>query len=61
MIFKKHLSIEETLEYIAFAVWHKDLSENFEGEITCDMNYDGSIEVYTSCEDKDKDKDKELN
>jgi hypothetical protein len=42
----KTLTVEEALEYIAFAVWHRDLPEGFDGEITCEMNSDGSIEVY---------------
>jgi hypothetical protein len=42
----KTLTVEEALEYIAFAVWHRDLPEGFDGQITCEMNSDGSIEVY---------------
>lgn len=43
----KTLSAEEMLEYIAFAVWQRDLPEEFDGEITCELNEDGSVEVYT--------------
>ena len=42
----KTLTVEEALEYIAFAVWHRDLPEGFDGQITCELNEDGSIEVY---------------
>lgn len=42
----KTLSVEEALEYIAFAVWHRDVPDGFCGEITCELNEDGSIEVY---------------
>ncbi|MCK9567845.1 hypothetical protein M0R72_02695 [Candidatus Pacearchaeota archaeon] len=42
----KTLSVEEALEYIAFAVWHRDVPDDFDGEITCELNEDGSIEVY---------------
>ena len=42
----KTLSVKEALEYIAFAIWHRDLPDDFDGEITCEMNEDGSIEVY---------------
>ena len=42
----KTLSVEEALEYIAFAVWHRDVPDGFEGDITCELNEDGSIEVY---------------
>ena len=42
----KTLSVKEALEYIAFAVWQRDLPEGFDGEITCEMNGDGSIEIY---------------
>jgi hypothetical protein len=42
----KTLSVEEALEYIAFAVWHRDVPDGFDGEITCELNEDGSIEVY---------------
>jgi hypothetical protein len=59
MIRKKTLSIEEALEYISFAIWQRDLPEGFEGEITCEMNDDGSIEVYASS--KDEEVDIELN
>lgn len=40
------LSAKEALEYIAFAVWQRDLPEGFDGEITCELNEDGSVEVY---------------
>lgn len=42
----KTLSAKEALEYIAFAVWHRDVPDDFDGEITCELNDDGSIEVY---------------
>ena len=42
----KTLSVKEALEYIAFAVWHRDVPDDFDGEITCELNDDGSIEVY---------------
>jgi hypothetical protein len=42
----KTLSITEALEYIAFAVWHRDVPDDFEGEITCELNDNGSIDVY---------------
>lgn len=42
----KTLTVEEALEYIAFAVWHRDVPDDFDGEITCELNDDGSIEVY---------------
>lgn len=44
----KTLSVEEALEYIAFAVWHRDVPDDFDGEITCELNDDGSIEVYAT-------------
>lgn len=44
----KTLSVEEALEYIAFAVWHRDVPEDFDGEITCELNDDGSIEIYAT-------------
>lgn len=44
----KTLSTEEALEYIAFAVWHKDVPDDFQGEITCELNEDGSVEVYAT-------------
>lgn len=41
------LSVEEMLEYVAFAVWYRELqARNFDGEITCELNEDGSVEVY---------------
>lgn len=56
----KTLSIKEALEYIAFAVWHRDLPKEFDGEITCEMNDDGSIEVY-AIEKSQKKKEEPLN
>jgi hypothetical protein len=53
----KTLSVEEALEYIAFAVWYRDTPDDFDGEITCELNDDGSIEIYA----KDKDDNIELN
>jgi hypothetical protein len=44
----KTLSVEEALQYIAFAVWHMDMPDEFDGEITCELNDDGSIEVYAT-------------
>lgn len=42
----KTLSVKEALKYIAFAVWYRDVPDDFDGEITCELNSDGSIEVY---------------
>jgi len=50
----KTLSAEEVLEYIAFAVWHRHLPDDFDGEITCELNEDGSVEVYAT-DDPDSD------
>ena len=47
------LSAKEALEYIAFAVWHKDLPKEFDGEITCELNEDGSVEVYAIDKEED--------
>lgn len=47
----KTLSLEDALQYIAFAVWHKDLPDGFDGEITCELNEDGSVEVYATEEE----------
>jgi len=44
----KTLTVEEALEYVAFAVWHRDVPDGFDGEITCELNEDGSVEVYAS-------------
>lgn len=44
----KKLDLKESLEYIAFAAWHIDLPEDFDGEITCGSNEDGSVEIYIS-------------
>jgi hypothetical protein len=49
------LSVEEALEYIAFAVWHRDVPDGFDGEITCELNEDGSIEVYALEPDSEAD------
>lgn len=41
------LSPEEMLEYVAFAVWYRELeARKFDGKITCELNEDGSVEVY---------------
>lgn len=56
----KTLSAEEALEYIAYAVWHKDLPDGFDGEITCELNDDGSVEVYAS-DGQEQDKSQPLN
>lgn len=40
------LTPEEVLEYIAYAIWRRDLPDGFDGEITCEFNEDGSVEVY---------------
>ena len=56
----KTLSVKEALEYIAFAIWHKDLPKDFDGDITCEMNDDGTIEVYAVHEEEASD-DKKLN
>lgn len=42
----KTLTAQEALEYIAFAVWHRDLPDGFDGQIHCELNDDGSVEVY---------------
>jgi hypothetical protein len=42
----KTLTVTEALEYIAFAVWHRDVPDDFQGEITCELNQDGSVDVY---------------
>lgn len=42
----KTLTPEEVLEYIAYAIWRRDLPDGFDGEITCEFNEDGSVEVY---------------
>jgi hypothetical protein len=42
----KTLTPQEALEYVAFAVWYRDLPEEFDGQITCELNEDGSVEVY---------------
>lgn len=55
----KSLSAKDALEYIAFAVWHRDLPDEFDGEITCEMNDDGSVEVYAV--DKIDESDEPLN
>lgn len=49
-ILHKQLTIEEALEYIAFAVWKRNLPEEFDGDITCEMNEDGSVDVYAVME-----------
>jgi len=56
-ILHKQLTAQEALEYIAFAIWHKDLPEGFDGDITCEMNEDGSIEVYAVMEEEEDDPD----
>ena len=53
-ILHKQLELEEALQYIAFAILKKDLPEDFDGDITCEMNDDGSVEIYvTETEDKE--------
>lgn len=49
----KTLTPQEALEYIAFAVWHIELPEEFDGQITCELNDDGSVEVYAIDQDSD--------
>jgi len=49
----KTLTAQEVLEYIAFAVWHRDLPDGFDGKITCELNDDGSVEVYAVDQDSD--------
>lgn len=46
MILHKNLTLEEALEAIAFCIFFRDLPENFNGNITCELNEDGSVEVY---------------
>lgn len=55
----KTLTVKEVLEYVAFAIWTKDLPEEFDGEITCEMNDDGSVDVYAT--EKDTSIEKPLN
>ena len=55
----KQLTVEEVLEYVAFAVWSRDLPEDFDGDVTCEMNEDGSVEVY-AVEENEREK-KSLN
>jgi hypothetical protein len=49
----KTLTAQEALEYIAFAVWQRDLPDGFDGQITCELNDDGSVEVYAVDQDSD--------
>jgi hypothetical protein len=53
-ILHKKLSIKEALEYIAMAAWYKDVPEEFDGEITCEMNDDGSVDLYASSMTKEE-------
>lgn len=55
----KTLTVKEVLEYVAFAIWTRDLPEEFDGEITCDMNDDGTVDVYAI--EKDTSVDSPLN
>jgi len=57
----KTLTVKEALEYIAFAVWHRDLPDGFDGEITCEMNDDGSIEVYAVEQKEEKEDETKYN
>lgn len=47
-ILHKQLSATEALEYLAYAIYSKDLPEDFNGKITCELNADGSVEVYAT-------------
>ena len=49
------LSSKEALEYIAYAVWQRDVPDDFDGEITCELNDDGSVEVYALSPDDSED------
>lgn len=57
----KTLTLEEALEYIAFAVWYRDLPDGFDGKITCELNDDGSVEVYAIEEATESEEPSELN
>jgi hypothetical protein len=49
MILHKTLSVKEALGHIAYSIYHRELSnkdESFEGDITCEMNEDGTVDVY---------------
>jgi hypothetical protein len=48
MILHKTLSFEEALEYLAYAVMMRDLPDGFDGKITCELNDDGSIDIYAA-------------
>jgi hypothetical protein len=49
----KTLTAKEALEYVAFAVWQRDLPDGFDGQITCELNDDGSVEVYAVDQDSE--------
>lgn len=55
----KHRTLkpEEVLEYIAYAIWRRDLPDGFDGEITCEFNEDGSVEVYTVEQTEEQEED----
>lgn len=53
----KTLTPEEVLEYIAYAIWRRDLPDGFDGEITCEFNEDGSVEVYAVEQIEEKEED----
>ena len=57
----KTLTLEEALEYVAFAVWYRDLPDEFDGKITCELNDDGSVEVYAVEEATEPEEPSELN
>lgn len=42
----KILTMEEALEYVAYAVLMRDLPDEFDGDITCEINEDGEVEIY---------------
>lgn len=49
----RSLTAQEVLEYIAFAVLHLDAPDDFDGEITCELNEDGTAEIYASSSDEE--------
>ena len=57
----KTLTLEEALEYVAFAVWYRDLPDEFDGKITCELNDHGSVEVYAVEEATEPEEHSELN
>lgn len=54
-ILHKQLTAKQALEYIAHTVFIRDLPEDFDGKITCELNDDGSVEVYAVPNDDPED------